>query len=155
MQCRRCGVVAPEGTGEAVYDQPGWKEGLCPSCRADRNARARARFGALAAEFTKAYAATRGWKGIRTATIRELPEGNVRSAFATGGGETDPDMQAVWAELGPGFYLLTMEGEGARADAVVNVDATGSVDVEAIAEADIADVIVLARQLQTEQPLLN
>lgn len=148
MECRRCGAIAPEGTVSAVFDQPGWKEGLCPTCREERNARALAAAGRIAAGTAALIAEQKGWTNVRTATIRDLPSQAIRSVWTTGDGATDPDMAKVWAELGDGFYLMTVEGQGVRMSVVVDV-AGDEVEVERIGEEEIPRIVELARELET------
>lgn len=144
--CRRCRTPAPAGSPAELYEL-GWNEGLCPSCRAERNARAFTRAGEIAAGVARLISDTRGWTNVRQVTIRELPSMTIRSAWAIGDGGAARDMSEVWGELGEGFYLMTTEGMGARLDVVVNVDEDG-VDIERVAEDDISAVVELAARIR-------
>lgn len=158
LVCRNCGLVAPNATAEELFDQ-GWQPGerLCPSCRSARNARAAATTNRIVRGLAEMYAARFNGPDARSriVTIQTLPDRITRSTWVAAPGSLETgEAEAVWRELGTGFYLWSVEQSGRPTlFAAVNVDEAGEVDLEQIAEVEIPAVQRLARQLGA--PLLN
>ncbi len=84
------------------------------------NERGRANLNAIMAGFVADQAAQ--WPGARAITIAELPTMRIRSAWAaTAAALNARELADMWRELGDGAYLMTVEGEGRRERAVVDV----------------------------------
>ena len=97
------------------------------------NARGRANLNAIAAGFIADQAAR--WPGAATITIRALPSMAIRSAWAATADALHPVETADnWRELGDGSYLMTVERDGRREHAVVDVVDGAVIDREPIAE---------------------
>jgi hypothetical protein len=148
--CRRCQTPVPEGSPEELYEL-GWNEGLCPSCRAERNARAAATAGRIASGLAGMFA-TRWGPATRTATIRELPGMAVRSVWALGPDIVEPEMARVWAKLGEGAYLLTIESGGRSENVVVDVGEDG-VEMEPIDAGEVQLLPALYAAAAVSEPV--
>jgi hypothetical protein len=148
MDCRKCGAIAPSDDPEELLDL-GWNPGerLCPTCRAERNARAAATTNRIVGGLAQHYAARFG-PDSRVVKIESLPELVTRSTWVAAPGALEPgEADAVWRELGPGFYLWTLTSGAQRMYATVNVGEDGSVDIEHIEGAEIPAIQDIARLL--------
>lgn len=151
--CRVCGTSRPP---DAVDSADGWHEGMCPSCLAERNARARKRVNRIAVGAAQAFADLKGWNNTRTFTVISLPDMAIRSHWLENGmGQIDSqDAQRVWRELGEGSFLVRMASETERMYLVVEVEGGEIVDKERVTEQEVA---MLPRALETfgSVPLLE
>lgn len=110
--CKKCGA-APVDDPEAA----GWGDGgtICPSCRAIRNARARASATRIVAHASIDIASRH--PGGKLATVRRLPGMETLRSIPFWG--SDPatlsdSLDDVWREVGDGLYLVSVGSPGSE-----------------------------------------
>jgi hypothetical protein len=141
--CQTCGA-APVADPEAA----GWGDGgrICPTCRAERNARARANLEQIGAS---------GKPIMRVVTVRSLPDMVLRRSL-TGGNDfllSAEDAADIWRETGDGMYLITaVAHQGAeRVSVAVLVEGGQVVDSYEVPEHAIPQLIVSLTAVQGKE----